>query len=76
MRGEDGSFHYLRHARWTNRLRYARWVQAWMLRALAELAESPVGRALVLDGDRLLGLLSITDLARALEVGGSRRRAA
>jgi hypothetical protein len=38
MRAEDGSFHYLRHARTTNRLSYARWVQAWMLRALTELA--------------------------------------
>jgi hypothetical protein len=38
MRAPDGSFHYLRHARWTNRLSYLRWVQAWMLRALTELA--------------------------------------
>lgn len=34
----DGRFHYLRHRRWTNRLAYMRWVQAWMLRALSELA--------------------------------------
>jgi Zn-dependent protease/predicted transcriptional regulator len=40
--------------------------------ALAELSERGVGRGLVVDGDRLTGLLSITDLARALEV---RRRA-
>jgi CBS domain-containing protein len=36
--------------------------------ALGELSERGVGRGLVLDGDRLAGLLSITDLARALEV--------
>ena len=42
--------------------------------ALAELAESELGRALVLDGDRLVGFLSMTDLARALEVGALRRR--
>jgi predicted transcriptional regulator len=35
---------------------------------------SGVGRALVLDGDRLTGFLSITDVARALETGGVRRR--
>jgi hypothetical protein len=38
MRADDGSFYYLRHAHSTNRLRYFRWVQAWMLRALTELA--------------------------------------
>lgn len=42
--------------------------------ALAELGEGDVNRALVLDGDRLVGFLSITDLARALEVGPRRRR--
>jgi Zn-dependent protease/CBS domain-containing protein len=42
--------------------------------AFAELSESEVGRGLVLDGDRLVGILSVTDLARALEVGGLRRR--
>ena len=36
--------------------------------ALAELGASDVSRGLVLDGDRLAGLLSISDLARALEV--------
>jgi Zn-dependent protease/CBS domain-containing protein len=36
--------------------------------ALAELGGG-VGRALVLDGDRLAGLLSISDLVRALELG-------
>jgi Zn-dependent protease len=41
--------------------------------ALAELSERGVGRGLVLDGDRLRGLLSITDVARALEVGRRRR---
>jgi Zn-dependent protease/CBS domain-containing protein len=43
--------------------------------ALAELSESEVGRALVVDGDRLVGFLSTTDIARALEVGQLRRRA-
>ncbi|HET7857334.1 MAG TPA: site-2 protease family protein [Gaiellaceae bacterium] len=42
--------------------------------ALEELGESPVGRALVLDGDRLVGLLSMTDVARALQIGPPRRR--
>jgi Zn-dependent protease/predicted transcriptional regulator len=37
--------------------------------ALEQLGQSPVGRALVLDGDRLVGLLSMTDLVRALEAG-------
>lgn len=42
--------------------------------ALAELSEG-IGRGLVVDaGGRLIGLLSITDLARALEMGGVRRR--
>jgi Zn-dependent protease len=42
--------------------------------ALAELSESGVNRAFVLDDGRLVGFLSITDLARALEVGAPRRR--
>jgi len=42
--------------------------------ALAKLGSSDVRRALVLDGGQLAGLLSITDLSRALEVGGPRRR--
>jgi Zn-dependent protease len=37
--------------------------------ALAELSTSDVNRGLVVDDGRLAGLLSITDLARALEVG-------
>ena len=37
--------------------------------ALAELSTSDVNRGLVVDDGRLVGLLSITDLARALEVG-------
>jgi Zn-dependent protease len=42
--------------------------------AITELGDDGVGRGLVLEGDRLVGLLSITDLVRALEVGGLRRR--
>jgi Zn-dependent protease/predicted transcriptional regulator len=37
--------------------------------ALAELSAGDVHRGLVVDDGRLVGLLSITDLARALEVG-------
>lgn len=43
-----------------------------LIEALAELSESELLRGLVVDGDRLLGLLSITDIARALEIGGPR----
>jgi CBS domain-containing protein len=46
------------------------------IEALAELSEANVHRAVVLDGDRLAGLVSITDLARALEVGMPRQRRA
>ena len=42
--------------------------------ALAQLSESEVSRGLVLDGERLAGFLSISDLARALEAGGPRFR--
>jgi Zn-dependent protease/predicted transcriptional regulator len=38
--------------------------------ALAELSDSKVSRGLVVDDGRLIGLLSITDLLRALEVRG------
>ncbi len=41
--------------------------------ALAALAAGEVNRALVLDDGRLVGLLSITDLLRALQVGPRRR---
>lgn len=44
-----------------------------LIDALGELGESELSRGLVLDGDRLVGLLSITDIARALEIGGPRR---
>jgi len=44
--------------------------------ALAELSETDVNRGIVLDGDRLEGFVSITDLARALEVRMPRRRRA
>jgi CBS domain-containing protein len=39
---------------------------------LDELGDNDVKRALVLDDGRLVGLLSITDVARALEIGGRR----
>jgi CBS domain-containing protein len=43
--------------------------------AAVELSEDGgIGRALVVDGTRLVGFLSVTDLARALELGGLRRR--
>jgi Zn-dependent protease/CBS domain-containing protein len=46
-----------------------------LLEALALLSGHPVGRALVVeDGGRLAGLLSVSDLARALEAGPPRRR--
>jgi Zn-dependent protease/CBS domain-containing protein len=41
--------------------------------ALAELSERGVGRGLVVDGDRLLGLLSVSDLAKALDARRTRR---
>jgi Zn-dependent protease len=44
--------------------------------ALAALSESELNRGVVLDDGRLAGFVSITDLARALEVGMPRRRAA
>jgi Zn-dependent protease/CBS domain-containing protein len=40
--------------------------------ALADLSQPSVNRGLVLDDGHLAGLLSITDLARALEVGARR----
>jgi Zn-dependent protease len=45
-----------------------------LIEAAGELGESDVRRALVLDGDRLVGLLSATDVARALELRSARRR--
>jgi Zn-dependent protease/CBS domain-containing protein len=45
-----------------------------VLETIDDLSEGDVHRALVLDGDRLVGLLSVTDVARALETGGRRRR--
>ena len=44
--------------------------------ALAELGEAEINRGVVLDDGRLAGFISITDLARALEVGTPRRRRA
>ena len=45
-----------------------------LIDAAAELASSDVNRALVLDGDRLVGLLSVTDVARALQIRQLRGR--
>ena len=42
--------------------------------ALAELGETEISRGIVLEDGRLAGLISITDLARALEVGMPGRR--
>jgi CBS domain-containing protein len=36
--------------------------------AAAELAENDLHRALVVDGDQFVGLLSASDVARALEI--------
>jgi Zn-dependent protease len=47
-----------------------------LMDAAGELGESDVNRALVLDGDRLVGLLSVTDVARALEMRRPGRRSA
>ena len=41
--------------------------------ALAEVQQASIGRALVLSGDRLVGVLSKSDLARALEAPPRRR---
>jgi Zn-dependent protease/CBS domain-containing protein len=44
-----------------------------LVEALAELSERGAGRGLVVDGDRLVGLLSASDVARALETRARRR---
>jgi Zn-dependent protease/CBS domain-containing protein len=45
-----------------------------LIDAAGELTENELNRALVLDGERLVGLLSVTDVARALEMRGVGRR--
>lgn len=35
MLGADGRFHFQKHERWTNRISYMRWSQAWMVYGLA-----------------------------------------
>ncbi len=45
-----------------------------LIDAASELAESGVKRALVVDGARLVGLLSMTDVVRAFDVRRPRRR--
>jgi CBS domain-containing protein len=42
--------------------------------ALAELSESELNRGIVLEDEELTGIVSITDLARALEIGMPGRR--
>jgi Zn-dependent protease/CBS domain-containing protein len=42
--------------------------------ATAEFSDGDLSRALVLDGDRFVGLLSWSDVRRALELGRTRRR--
>jgi CBS domain-containing protein len=42
--------------------------------ALAQLNDSELNRGIVVEDGRLTGFVSITDLARALEVGVPRRR--
>ncbi len=39
MRASDGSFYYQRHRHYTNRIRYMRWSQSWMLYGLERLLE-------------------------------------
>jgi Zn-dependent protease/CBS domain-containing protein len=45
-----------------------------LIEAAGELTVAEASRALVLDGERLVGLLSVTDVARALEMRGVGRR--
>ena len=45
-----------------------------LVMAAGEVAEHEVNRALVLDAGRLVGLLSVTDVARALQMRGAGRR--
>jgi CBS domain-containing protein len=45
-----------------------------LVHAAGQLADHELNRALVLDGGRLAGLLSVTDVARALEMRGAGRR--
>jgi hypothetical protein len=40
MRHPTGYFYYHKHSAWTNRIPYMRWVQAWMLLALSEIASA------------------------------------
>jgi Zn-dependent protease/predicted transcriptional regulator len=47
---------------------------AELIDALVDLSASDVNRGVVLDGGRLAGFLSITDVMRALQLGGMRRR--
>ncbi len=44
-----------------------------LVEAAGELSESDIRRGLVLDGERLVGLLSTTDVARALQLRRPRR---
>jgi Zn-dependent protease/CBS domain-containing protein len=44
-----------------------------LVEAVSKLTDDGVNRGLVLDGERLVGILSVTDVARVLEVGRPRR---
>lgn len=50
--------------------------EAAAIDALVGLSESTANRGVVVDGGRLVGILSVADLARALEAGPRRRRMA
>jgi CBS domain-containing protein len=45
-----------------------------LIDALGDLTESPVNRGLILEGERLVGMVSISDIARVLQLGGRRSR--
>ncbi len=44
-----------------------------LVEALGELGQSELSRGFVVDGDRLVGFLSITDVARVLEIAAPPR---
>jgi hypothetical protein len=48
--------------------------ETWRSEEATRFAQSEVGRGLAVDDGRLAGLLSITDLAHAAQLGPARRR--